>query len=140
MVHRLLSHYLANGKSVNANDFEKKCKHSSEMENLAAEAERASTKYKQVEFMSDKIGEEFDGVISGVTEWGIYVELDDNKCEGMISIRELGNDYYIFDEKNYQIYGRHSKVNYRLGDKLKVIVSKINLQKRYLDFKLVRQK
>ena len=77
-----------------------------------------------------------DGVISGVTEWGIYVELDENKCEGMISIRDLGNDYYIFDEKNYQIYGRHNGIKYRLGDKLRIVVSKINLQKRYLDFKL----
>ena len=136
MVHRLLDHYLAKGKSVNANEYEKKCKHSSEMEQLAADAERASTKYKQVEFMSDKIGEEFDGVISGVTEWGIYVELVENKCEGMISIRDLGDDYYVFDEKNYQIYGRHSKITYRLGDTLRIVVSKINLQKRYLDFKL----
>ena len=136
MVHRLLDHYLNKGKSVNAVEYEEKCKHSSQRENLAAEAERASTKYKQVEYMSDKIGEEFEGVISGITEWGIYVEIVENKCEGMISLRELTDDFYIFDEKNYRIYGRHSKRQFRLGDKLKIKVWKINLQKRYLDFKL----
>jgi len=135
MVHRLLQHYLTKGKSVNSSDYETKCKHSSEMEQVAANAERASIKYKQIEFMSDKVGEVFDGVISGVTEWGVYVEIVENKCEGMISLRNFEDDYYIFDEKNYQIIGKHSKNKYRLGDKLKVIVSKINIQKRYLDFR-----
>lgn len=137
MVHRLLAHYLAKGKSVNANDYEKKCKHSSEMEQVAANAERASTKYKQIEFMSDKIGMEFEGVISGVTEWGIYVEIVENKCEGMISLRDLDDDYYVFDEKNYLIYGKHRNKRYRLGDSIRVLVSKINIQKRFLDFKIV---
>jgi ribonuclease R len=140
MVHRLLEHYLLKGKSVNSVEYEKKCKHSSERENLAAEAERASTKYKQIEFMADKIGLEFEGVISGITEWGIYVEIVENKCEGMISLRELTDDFYIFDEKNYRIYGRHSKRQFRLGDKLNIVVARINLQKRYLDFKLAKEK
>ncbi|PIY02877.1 MAG: ribonuclease R, partial [Bacteroidetes bacterium CG_4_10_14_3_um_filter_31_20] len=138
MVHRLLAHYLAKGKSVNANEYEKKCKHSSEMEQVAANAERASTKYKQVEYMSDKVGQEFDGVISGVTEWGIYVEIIENKCEGMISLRELDDDFYIFDEKRYLIYGKHKNKQYRLGDSIRIIVAKINIQKRFLDFKIVK--
>ena len=137
MVHRLLAHYLAKGKSVNANEYEKKCKHSSEMEQVAANAERASTKYKQVEYMSDKVGQEFDGVISGVTEWGIYVEIIENKCEGMISLRELDDDFYIFVEKRYLIYGKHKNKQYRLGDSIRIIVVKINIQKRFLDFKIV---
>ncbi len=140
MVHRLLAHYLAKGKSVNANEYEKKCKHSSEMEQVAANAERASTKYKQVEYMSDKIGQEFDGVISGVTEWGIYVEIIENKCEGMISLRELDDDFYVFDEKKYLIYGKHKNKQYRLGDPIRIIVAKINIQKRFLDFKIVKPK
>jgi len=140
MVHRLLAHYLAKGKSVNANEYEKKCKHSSEMEQVAANAERASTKYKQVEYMSDKVGQEFDGVISGVTEWGIYVEIIENKCEGMISLRELDDDFYIFDEKRYLIYGKHKNKQYRLGDSIRIIVAKINIQKRFLDFKIVKPK
>ncbi len=140
MVHRLLAHYLAKGKSVNANEYEKKCKHSSEMEQVAANAERASTKFKQVEYMSDKIGQEFDGVISGVTEWGIYVEIIENKCEGMISLRELDDDYYVFDEKRYLIYGKHKNKQYRLGDSIRILVSKINIQKRFLDFKIAKVK
>lgn len=137
MVHRLLDLYLNKGKSVNAQEYEKKCKHSSEMEQVAANAERASTKYKQIEYMSDKIGVEFDGVISGVTEWGIYIEIIENKCEGMVSLRDLDDDFYVFDEKNYLIYGKHQKKRYRLGDPVRIIVSKINLQKRFLDFKIV---
>ncbi|MDO8929983.1 MAG: VacB/RNase II family 3'-5' exoribonuclease, partial [Bacteroidota bacterium] len=107
MVHRLLQRYLEGGRTVSAPKWEDMCKHSSVMESKAANAERASTKYKQVEFMQDKIGEEFNGVISGVTEWGIFVELE-NKCEGMVSVSSLADDFYIFDEKNYCLVGRHS--------------------------------
>ena len=134
MVHRLLERYLAGGKSVNADEYEEKCKHSSDMEQSATEAERASIKYKQVEFMKDKQGMIFDGVISGVTEWGIYVELVENKCEGMIPIRDLDDDYYHFDEDNYRLVGRKYNKKYQLGDSLKVMVAKANLEKKQLDF------
>ncbi len=137
MVHRLLTRYLAGGKSVDEMTFETYCKHSSDMEQLAASAERASIKYKQVEFMSERIGQIFDGVISGVTDWGIYVELNENKCEGMISIRDLGNDYYTFDEKNYCIVGRHSGKRYQLGDAVTVKIAHTDLLKKQLDLQLV---
>jgi len=137
MVHRLLARYLDGGKSVNAEQFEEKCKHSSSMEQRAVNAERASIKYKQVEFMQDKIGQVFNGTISGVTDWGIYVELDDNKCEGMISIKDLTDDFYFFDEKNYCISGMHSQKCYQLGASIKVEVARANLERKQLDFKLV---
>ncbi len=136
MVHRLLERYLAGGKSVDAEEYEAKCKHSSDMELSATEAERASIKYKQVEFMQDKQGMVFDGVISGVTEWGIYVELVENKCEGMIPIRDLDDDYYHFDEDNYRLVGRKYNKKYQLGDSLKVMVARANLEKKQLDFAL----
>lgn len=136
MVHRLLEKYADNGRSVNASEYEEYCQHSSDMEQLAANAERASIKYKQVEFMSDRIGQVFDGVISGVTEWGIYVELVENKCEGMIPIRELDDDYYTFDDKNYCLVGRRFHKRYQLGDELTVKVAKANLDKKQLDFVL----
>ena len=101
MVHRLIERYLSGGRSVNQNKLEDQCKHSSDMEQLAANGERASIKYKQVEYLNDHLGEVFDGVISGVTEWGLYVELTENKCEGLVPIRDLTDDYYDFDEKNY---------------------------------------
>lgn len=107
MVHRLLEKYLSGGRSVNTAKLEEQCEHSSNMEQVAANAERASIKYKQVEFMSAHLGEEFDGVISGVTEWGLYVEINENKCEGLVPIRDLEDDYYEFDEKNYCLTGRH---------------------------------
>ena len=106
MVHRLLEKYSEGGKSVDKNEYEQKCEHSSNMEQVASNAERASIKYKQVEFMADKVGQVFDGVISGITEWGVYVELVENKCEGMIPIRDLDDDYYVMDEKNYCLVGR----------------------------------
>jgi ribonuclease R len=134
MVHRLLEKYAAGGRSVNASEYEEYCQHSSDMEQLAANAERASIKYKQVEFMSERIGQTFDGVISGVTEWGIYVELTENKCEGMIPIRELDDDYYTFDDKNYCLVGRRYHKKYQLGDELTVKVAKANLDKKQLDF------
>jgi len=138
MVHRLLERYAEGGKSVNQQEWEIYCQHSSDMEQLASNAERASIKYKQVEFMSDKLGQTFDGVISGVTEWGIYVELIENKCEGMIPIRDLDDDYYTFDDKNYCLVGRRLHKKYQLGDPLKVRVAKANLDKKQLDFALER--
>lgn len=137
MVHRLLTRYAEGRSSVSQKDYENLCKHSSDMEQLAANAERASIKYKQVEFMSQYLGYTFDGVISGVTEWGIYVELIENKCEGMVPIRDLDDDYYSFDEKNYCLVGRRYHRKYQLGDTLTVRVAKANLDKKQLDFALV---
>jgi len=137
MVHRLLQEYFDKGKSVDEERYENMCKHCSDMESVAASAERASIKYKQVEFMSDKVGEVFWGTISGVTEWGIYVELDDNKCEGMVGISELEDDYYEFDEENFCITGRHHRKVYQLGDHVRVKVIKANLVAKQLDFKMM---
>lgn len=109
------------------------------MEQVAANAERSSIKYKQVEFMSDKIGQAFIGTISGVTQWGFYVELDETKCEGLVSMTELDDDYYEFDEKNYCIVGRHNRKTFQLGDKVNVKVAKANLVARQLDYTLVRE-
>ena len=116
MVHRLLTHYLEEeGRSANLKKYESMCEQSSKMEEVAAQAERASIKYKQVEFMADKIGQVFEGVISGISEWGIYVELNDSKCEGMVPMRDLDDDYYEFDEKNYCLRGRRDHHVYQLG-------------------------
>ena len=134
MVHRLLEKYATGGRSVSASEWEDYCQHSSDMEQLASNAERASIKYKQVEFMADRLGQVFDGVISGVTEWGIYVELIENKCEGMVPIRDLDDDYYTFDEKNYCLVGRRYHKKYQLGDEITVKVAKANLDKKQLDF------
>lgn len=137
MVHRLLDRYIAGGRSVIETTLANKCKHSSEMEQLAANAERASIKYKQVEFMSSHLGEEYDGVISGVTEWGFYVEINENKCEGLVPIRDLEDDYYEFDEKNYCLVGRRKHRVYRLGDAVRIQIAQANLEKKQLDFALV---
>lgn len=137
MVHRLLEKYLAGGRSANEQKYEDLCKHSSDMETRAANAERASIKYKQVEFMQDHIGKIYPGVISGVTDWGIFVELE-NKIEGMIPIRELDDDFYIFDEKNYSLVGRHSRKTYQLGDEVTIKIWRTNLEKKQLDFQLAR--
>ncbi len=137
MVHRLLERYLSGGRSVNLQKLEDQCKHSSDMEQLAANAERASIKYKQVEYMADHMGEVYDGVISGVTEWGLYVELVDNMCEGLVPVRDLADDYYDFDEKNYCLIGRRRGVRYRLGDEVRVKVARAALDKKQLDFVLV---
>ena len=137
MVHRLLQHYLDGGKSANAEEFEKKCKHSSDMEYLASSAERDSIKYMQIKFMQDHKDEEFRGVISGVTEWGIYVEIISNKCEGMIRIRDIKGDYFIFDERQYAIIGERTKKTYTLGDEVTVMVKNTDLIKRHLDFALI---
>ena len=140
MVHRLLDKYLNGGRSVNVDKLEDQCKHTSSMEQLAANAERASIKYKQVEFLADHLGEVYDGVISGVTEWGLYVELDDNKCEGMVPIRDLTDDYYEFDEKNYCIIGRHTNTRYRLGDRITIQVARANLDRKQIDFAIVDER
>jgi len=134
MVHRLLEKYANGDKSVSATEYEEYCQHSSDMEQLASNAERASIKYKQVEFMADRLGQVFDGVISGVTEWGIYVELIENKCEGMVPIRELDDDFYTFDDKNYCLIGRKLHRRYQLGDTITVKVARANLDKKQLDF------
>ena len=137
MVHRLLERYLAGGRSVIKKKYEEMCEHCSSMEQVAANAERASIKYKQVEFMSDKLGKVYDGVISGVTEWGLYVELNENKCEGLVPMRDLDDDYYEFDEKNYCLIGRRSKRQYRIGDPITIRVAQANLERKQLDFQLV---
>ncbi|UOB19321.1 ribonuclease R [Abyssalbus ytuae] len=137
MVHRLLQHYLENGSSAKEEEYEDKCKHSSNMENLAANAERDSIKYMQIKFMEDHKDQTFLGVISGVTEWGIYVEIIENKCEGMIRIREIKDDYYVFDEKQYALVGEVTKNMYQLGDEVVVKVKNTDLIKRHLDFELI---
>lgn len=140
MVHRLLARYLAGGRSVNLQKLEDECKHSSDMEQLAANAERASIKYKQVEYMADHLGEVYTGVISGVTEWGLYVELEENKCEGLVPIRDLADDYYDFDDRNYCLVGRAHNHRYRLGDVVTVQVARADIQKKQLDLALVDEK
>jgi len=137
MVHRLLQHYLDGGESPKAESYEEKCKHSSDMESLAANAERDSIKYMQIKFMEDHQDQEFVGVISGVTEWGLYVEIIENKCEGMIRIRDIKDDYYTFDEKEYAIVGERTKKSYQLGDEVVVMVKSTDLIKRHLDFSLI---
>ena len=123
---------------MSAKKYEELCEHCSEREQVAATAERASIKYKQAEFMADRIGQEFDGVISGVTEFGIYVEDILTKCEGMVPLRDLSSDYYEFDEDNYRLVGRRTKRIYNLGDKVRFRVERANLERRQLDFSLVR--
>ena len=137
MAHRLLQHYLDGGKSVNEAIYEEKCKHSSDMENLATKAERDSIKYMQIKFMQDHKDEQFIGVISGVTDWGIYVEIVSNKCEGMVSVRDMQDDHYAFDQDLYAMIGRHTKNMYQLGDEVVVKVKKTDLVKKHLDFYLV---
>jgi ribonuclease R len=137
MVHRLLQHYLDGGKNPDINKLEEQCKHSSDMEKLAADAERASIKYKQVQYLTDKVGQEFDGIISGVTEWGIFVELIENHCEGMVRIRELRDDAYYFDEDNYCLRGRKFGKVLTLGDKVRIEIKRADLVKKQLDFALV---
>ena len=139
MVHRLLTKYINGGRSVSEAKYEDLCDHSSNMEQIAANAERASIKYKQVEFMSERLGQIYDGVISGVTEWGLYVELNENKCEGLVPIRDLDDDYYEFDEKNYCLRGRRKNKIYSLGDAITVRVARANLEKKQLDFELIEK-
>ncbi len=139
MVHRLLTRYAEGARSVNANKYEDLCEHSSNMEQLAATAERASIKYKQVEFMADRLDQEFDGTVSGVTEFGLYVEVDENMCEGMVPLRSLLDDYYEFDERNYCLVGRRYRRRYSLGDKVRIRVERANLERRQLDFVLITE-
>lgn len=136
MVHRLLEHYLEGGKPVKSDELQMKCKHSTEMEIKASEAERASIKFKQVQFMMGHEGEIFDGLISGVTEWGLYVELVDNKCEGLIRVRDLDDDFYELDEENYCLIGRRSRKKFGLGDSVKVELKSTDLARKQIDFLL----
>ncbi|MGB5480052.1 MAG: ribonuclease R [Eudoraea sp.] len=137
LVHRLLQHYLDGGQSPKKETYEELCKHSSDMEGLASSAERDSIKYMQIKFMQDHKDQEFTGVISGVTEWGIYVEIIENKCEGMVRIRDIKDDYYTFDEKEYAIIGERTHKKYQLGDTVRVMVKSTDLVKRHLDFSLL---
>lgn len=136
MVHRLLTQYLNKEKQADKTQYEKMCRHSSDMERRAVAAERASIKYKQVEFMQDKLGNVYDGVISGVTEWGLYVEIVENKVEGMILLKDLDDDYYELDEESYSIVGHHTGNAYQLGEKVKIQVVRANLERKQLDFVL----
>lgn len=138
MVHRLLLHYLNGGQSANEAYYEKLCQHCSQMEKKAADAERASVKYKQAEFLKDQIGVVYTGIISGVTEWGMYVEIIENKCEGMIRLREISDDFYTLDEKNYAIIGQRKRKVYRLGDEVQIRVKNVDLTKKQIDFSLVQ--
>ena len=137
MAHRLLQHYLDDGKSLNEAVYEEKCQHSSNMENLATKAERDSIKYMQIKFMQDHKDQEFVGVISGVTDWGIYVEIVSNKCEGMVSVRDMKDDHYAFDQDQYAMVGRNTKMMYQLGDEVVVKVKNTDLVKKHLDFNLI---
>lgn len=137
MVHRLLAHYLAGGRSLPKEEIETLCAHHSEREVVAAEAERASIKYKMVEFMKERIGEEFEGHVSGLTEWGVYVELDETHIEGMAFLREIEGDFFLFDEANYEIVGRSTGLRLTLGDPVRIRIKRADLQKRQLDFELL---
>jgi ribonuclease R len=137
MVHRLLAHYLDNGQSLAKDEFEEMCIHSSEREKRAADAERASIKYKQVEFMEGMEDQEFEGIVSGVTEWGIYVELVKTKCEGMVRLSDMRDDYYEFDEENYRVVGKRSKNAITLGDLMTVTVKKTDIDRRTIDLQMV---
>ena len=139
MVHRLLQHYLDGGKPVKASSYEEKCEHSSDREMMASKAERDSIKYMQVKYMQDHKKQEFEGVISGVTEWGIYVEIIENKCEGMVRIKDISSDYFIFDEKQYALIGQANKKMYQLGDKVVVTVKNTDLERKHLDFNLIEE-
>ncbi|UKK48613.1 ribonuclease R [Prevotella sp. E9-3] len=136
MVHRLLTRYQEGGRSVNQEHYEELCEHSSQMEQTAANAERDSIKYKMVEFMADKVGEEFDAHISGIQSYGIYCEIDENHCEGLVGMHDLDGDYYDFDERNYCLVGRRHHQKYQLGDAVRIKVARANIEKRQLDFVL----
>ena len=137
MVHRLLAMYLNNEKSQKLEAYEQECKYASEREVIAADAERTSVKYKLVEYMTDKVGQEFEGSISGLTEWGMYVEVEPTKIEGMVSLRDIKSDFFEFDETRYRLVGRRTHQIYRLGDKVKIKVKNANLEQRLLDYELI---
>lgn len=137
MTHRLLQHYLDGGDTPKAIKYEENCKHSSKREELASKAERASIKYMQIKYMQNHNDEVFEGVITGVTEWGIYVEISSNKCEGMVRIRDIKSDFYSFDEQQFAIVGQATKQIYQLGDDVKVQVKNADLERKHLDFNLI---
>ena len=137
MVHRLLARYLDNGEGAKKDKFEEECRYASERELVAADAERTSTKYKLVEFMMDKIGEEYDGHVSGITEWGMYVEIEPTKIEGMVSVRDIKSDFYEFDEPRYRLVGKRRHHQFRLGDPVRIRVKSANLEQRLLDYELI---
>ena len=137
MVHRLLTHYLDKGKNEEKSRWEELCKHSSNREHLATEAERSSIKYKLAEYMQDKVGQEFEGSVSGITEWGMYVEIEPSKVEGMVMLREIKEDFFIYDEKNYCLIGKSTRKRFTLGDKVRIKVSKTNLEQKLIDYTLI---
>jgi ribonuclease R len=139
MVHRLLALYTSGGKSQDKDYFEKCCDWSSQREQIAADAERASIKYKLVEYMQDKVGQEFEGTVSGVTDWGVYVEIEPTKIEGMVSIREMNDDYYTFDEEKYMVIGKSSRRTFTLGDRVRVRVLRASLEQKLLDYQLLEK-
>ena len=139
MVHRLLAMYLKNADGQNKDKFEEECRYASERELVAADAERTSVKYKLVEYMQDKIGQEYEGCVSGITEWGMYVEIDETHIEGMVPLREIGSDFYDFDEEHYCLKGRRTRKVYRLGDRVKIKVKTANLEQRLLDYELIEE-
>ena len=139
MVHRLLAMYLRNADGQNKDKFEEECRYASERELVAADAERTSVKYKLVEYMQDKIGQEYEGCVSGITEWGMYVEIDETHIEGMVPLREIGSDFYDFDEEHYCLKGRRTRKVYRLGDRVKIKVKTANLEQRLLDYELIEE-
>ena len=138
MVHRLIERYMIeNQPSVSQNEYEVLCQHASEMERKAAEMERESVKFKQAEYLQDKIGHVFDGLISGISKWGIYVELKDNKCEGMVRYNTLQDDFYYLDEENFRVIGQERGTIFQLGDPVKVRIEAVDLIKKQMDFTLV---
>ena len=137
MVHRLLTRYLEGGESAKKDKYEQECRYASERELVAADAERTSTKYKLVEFMQDKIGQEYDGHVSGLTEWGMYVEIEPTKIEGMVSVRDITSDFYEFDETRYRLVGKRRHKQFRLGDPVRIRVKNANLEQRLLDYELI---
>ena len=139
MVHRLLALYLDGAESRKKEEYEKECQYASERELVAADAERTSVKYKLVEFMQDKLGQEFEGTVSGITEWGMYVEIEPTKIEGMVSLREIKSDFFEFDEARYRLVGRRTRKIFRLGDQVRIKVKSANLEQRLLDYELVEQ-
>ncbi|HBG54379.1 MAG TPA: ribonuclease R, partial [Rikenellaceae bacterium] len=138
MVHRLLLHYMNGGKSEPQADMEKRCIYISQREQLATEAERASIKYKMVEYMQDKVGQEFEGVITGLTDWGMYVELGQTQVEGMVALRDIQDDYYVFDKDSVSLTGTHNGTRFVLGQKVRIRVSRANLEQKQLDFILIQ--
>ena len=138
MVHRLLDRYLNNKESVNQDQYEEYCKHCSQMEQQATQAERDSIKYKQAEYLADKVGQVFDATVSGISKWGIYAELKDSKCEGMIPMRCFDDDFYYIDEENYTLVGLHHGRSLRFGDPIKIRVVAVDLIKKQMDFDIVR--